>query len=158
MTTTRTTQTRTARPTVGSEPAPSWLSLLATSSLGLARAETLVAQVVAPGLRQSRGPLRLVVQTFDGDRRGRPLTSVQRSVTASELRHGVRVDVVDLSAKQNSARPVQVMAWVEQGEATLPFDGRRSEPGRGSLVGYGRSTGGSVSLELTAATMALAAE
>jgi hypothetical protein len=157
MTMTRPNQPRTARPILGHEPAPSWLSLLATSSLGLARAETLVAEISAPGLRQTRGPLRLVVQTFDGDRRGRPLTSIQRSVTAAELRRGVRLDLVDLSTRQPSSRPVQVLAWVEPGEANLPFDARRSEPGPGSLAGHARASGGVASIELNAA-LALAAE
>jgi len=72
--------------------------------------------------------------------------SVQRSVTADELRRGVRVDLVDLSG---NTRDERVIAWVEPGDANLEYDGRVARPGRGSLVGTAPSAkGGPVSIRL----------
>src|SRR5271165_124292 len=78
----------------------SWLALLAATTLGDA-AGTLRAEVRAQGLSRS-APYRLVVQSYDASdgpvpgRDARPIGSVQRAVTADELRQGVRVDLLEL--------------------------------------------------------------
>jgi len=81
----------------------------------------------------------LVVQSFDatgGD--ARPVGSMQRSVTADELRDGVHVNLLELrqlpasSAEQQSP---MVVAWVEAGEPDLEFDARNARPSPGSVYG-----------------------
>lgn len=127
--------------------APSWLALVASAALGVA-AVAVTAEVRAEGLR-ARGPLRLVVQAFDeGDRRSKkPVSSVQRAVTAEELARGVTVDVVELATSTKNPR---LVAWVEPGEADLEHDGRVARPGRRSVRGQARSEQGKpVSIVLT---------
>jgi len=120
-----------------SAAAGSWLALLAATTLGDA-ADTLRAEVRADGL-SSGGMYRLVVQSFDatgGD--ARPVGSMQRSVTADELRDGVHVNLLELrqlpasSAEQQSP---MVVAWVEAGEPDLEFDARNARPSPGSVYG-----------------------
>lgn len=111
----------------------SWLSLLVSSALGT-RARTTSTEIRAENARLARGPMRLVVQTFPDDARGpkaRPISSVQRNVTADELRRGVRVNVVDPSGRDST----RVLAWVERGEADLELDGHAAKPSRRSIVG-----------------------
>lgn len=111
----------------------SWLSLLVSSALGT-RARTTSTEIRAENARLARGPMRLVVQTFPDDARGpkaRPISSVQRNVTADELRRGVRVNVFDPSGRDST----RVLAWVERGEADLELDGHAAKPSRRSIVG-----------------------
>ncbi len=119
-----------------SAAAGSWLALLAATTLGDA-ADTLRAEVRADGL-SSGGMYRLVVQSFDatgGD--ARPVGSMQRSVTADELRNGVHVNLLEL--RQPAAHAQQqsplVVAWVEAGQPDLEFDGRNARPSPGSVYG-----------------------
>jgi hypothetical protein len=67
--------------------------------------------------------------------------SVQRAVTADELRAGVQVSVVERRPRADGGPgedPV-VVAWVEAGEPNLEFDGQTARPGPGSiLVGLAR--------------------
>jgi hypothetical protein len=63
---------------------------------------------------------------------------LQRAVTAADLRRGVRVDLVALRDGASSVSQPVVVAWVENGEPDLEFDGRTARPGRGSLVGMAR--------------------
>lgn len=134
---------------MGVGPARSWLSLLASSSLGVHQATTTTTEVRLESPQQLRGPLRLVVQAFDhGPRasRARPVSSLQRNVTLEELRRGVRVSLVDLAPTRSSK--ARVIAWVEPGHADLEFDGRTARPGQRSLVGTADSEGGSASIVL----------
>jgi hypothetical protein len=124
--------------------AGSWLALLAATTLGDA-ADTLRAEVKADGL--SAGAVyRLVVQSYDGAHRlvpasdARPVGSLQRAVTADELRNGVHVNLVQLRHSASGAQgqsPV-VVAWIEAGEPDLEFDGRTARPRPGSVFGVVR--------------------
>jgi hypothetical protein len=114
--------------------------LLATTTLGDA-AGALHAEIRADHLAE--GEYRLVVQSYDTTdgglpgRGARPVGSVQRAVTADELRTGVRIDLLELrerTAEPAVERPV-VVAWVEAGDADLEFDARAARPGPGSLYG-----------------------
>lgn len=118
---------------------PSWLALVASAALGVA-AFAVTAEVRAEGLR-ARGPLRLVVQAFDGgdSRSAHPVSSLQRAVTAEELERGVTVDVLELTT---SAQNPRFVAWVEPGEADLEHGGRVAKPGRRSVRGHARGERG----------------
>jgi hypothetical protein len=118
--------------------AGSWLALLAATTLGDA-ADTLRAEVRAAGLAGG-GVYRLVVQSFDATGRdARPVGSVQRSVSADELRHGLHVNLLELRKQAAVPNPeVQspmVVAWIEAGEPDLEFDGRTARPSPGSVYG-----------------------
>jgi hypothetical protein len=116
--------------------AGSWLALLAATTLGDA-ADTLRAEVRAAGLAGT-GNYRLVVQSYDAPGRdARPVGSIQRSVSADELRHGINVNLLEL---RHASPPAQVqsplvVAWIEAGEPDLEFDGRNARPTPGSVYG-----------------------
>jgi hypothetical protein len=130
MATRRTPHSRTAA-------AGSWLALLAMTTLGDA-AGTLRAEVRASGL-SGGGVYRLVVQSYDATGRdARPVGSVQRSVSADELRHGVNVNLLELREATATGTEIQsplVVAWIEAGEPDLEFDGRNARPSPGSVYG-----------------------
>jgi hypothetical protein len=132
--------------TTRSAAAGSWIALLAATTLGSAAA-TLHAEVRAPGLADEV-TYRLVVQSYDASDGpvpgpdARPVGSVQRAVTADELREGVHVDLLELREGATAslmARPV-VVAWIEAGEPNLEFDGRMARPAPGSVYGVVRRT------------------
>ncbi|MCS6899038.1 MAG: hypothetical protein RMJ98_05685 [Myxococcales bacterium] len=127
---------------LGVEPGRSWLSLLASSTLGVEQVDTLEVEVVAHQLPRGKSPFRLVIQTFDGQRvhKSRPLGSVQRIVTAAELRRGIRLSLVELGGT-SMAEPY-VVAWLEASDRLLEMDGRRAQPSQGSLIAMGRATRG----------------
>jgi hypothetical protein len=131
----------------------SWTSLLAATTLGVAGASTVHAEVRSADtdLSEER-PYRLVVQSYDGSAdairlssRARPIASMQRAVTPDELRRGVKVDLLELrqvaaSASEADAAggalaPALVLAWVEEGKPDLEYDARRARPLPGSFVG-----------------------
>jgi hypothetical protein len=127
--------------TARSAAAGSWLALLAATTVGDAVA-TLRAEVRAEGL-SGDAAYRLVVQSYDvsdGVLPGhdvRPVGSVQRAVTAGELRQGVSVDLLELRADAttpHTGAPV-VVAWIEAGQPNLEFDGRMARPAPGSVYG-----------------------
>jgi hypothetical protein len=129
-----------------SATAGSWLAIVAATTLGDA-AGTLHAEVRADGI-SDRGAFRLVVQSYDASdgtvpgRHARPVGSVQRAVTADELREGVHVDLLELresATAAHTARPV-VVAWIEAGEPNLEFDGRTARPAPGSVYGVVKRT------------------
>ena len=126
----------------------SWMGLLAALTLG-GGAGAVRAEVRADDVPSS-DQLRLVVQSYEAPagsrsvpRNAQPLGSLQRAVTAEELRRGVVLDVPCVGPAKEA--PL-VVAWVEHGQPDLAFDGRKARPGRGSLVGYAR--GGEVSIQL----------
>jgi hypothetical protein len=130
----------------------SWMGLLAALTLG-SGAGVVRAEVRADGVPSS-DPLRLVVQSYEAPagarsvpRKARPLGSLQRAVTAEELRRGVVLDVPCVGAAGES--PL-VVAWVERGSPDLAFDGRQARPRRGSVVGYARGEAVSIELAFTA--------
>ncbi len=114
--------------------AGSWLALLAAATLGDG-ASTVHAEVRADSVRD--GAYRLVVQSYDRAGAARPIGSLQRAVTADELRHGVHVNLVELRGAQataSAAKPV-IVAWIEAGEPDLEFDGLTARPQPGSSYG-----------------------
>jgi hypothetical protein len=140
-----------------SAAAGSWLALLAATTLGDG-ADTVRAEVRADGLAAD-GVYRLVVQSYDTshgtvpDRSSRPVGSVQRAVTADELRHGVQVQLLEFTrpagAVAGAEKPV-VVAWIEAGAPNLEFDGRTARPGPGSVFGSAkRQAGRDVQISLT---------
>jgi len=126
--------------------AATWLGLVAMTTLGNA-ANTLRAEVSVRDI--SEGRYRLVVQSYDGHPDGvpgrgtRPVGSVQRGVTAEELRSGISVNLLELrsaEASKAATRPV-VVAWIESGSADLEFDGRTARPGAGCVYGVATRDG-----------------
>jgi hypothetical protein len=126
---------------VRSAAAGSWIALLAATTLGDA-ADTLHAEVRADGLSKD-GAYRLVVQSYDATdaavpgRYARPVGSMQRAVTADELREGVHVDLIELrqDASARQSRAPLVVAWIEAGEPNLEYDGRTARPAPGNVYG-----------------------
>jgi len=144
MTMTETLQPKSKRrPGAGSV---SWLALVAATSLGIAHAETVRAEVKFTGdALEGGGRYRLIVQSYDKlDRASfipssvRPRASAQRSVTADDLARGIRIDLIELGEAEGDHEGV-VVAWVEPGEANLEFDARRARPTPGSLYGVAES-------------------
>jgi hypothetical protein len=129
------------------------MDLVAATTPGVGRPKTVRAQVKASGaLPKSRtGRYRLVVQTFDDDGDRRPVASIQRPVTAEELREGVEVSLLELRAGEvpspRESEPV-VVAWIEDGHANLDLDARGAKPRRGSLVGLSPRGEGHVRISL----------
>jgi hypothetical protein len=120
----------------------SWTALVAATTLGLAGASLVEAQVQSDARLDDRRSYRLIVQSYeDGDLTGvdpqeRPVASVQRAITGEELRHGVRVGLLDFrhTRRNSDGKPV-VLAWVEEGQPDLELDGLRARPQPGSLLG-----------------------
>ena len=136
------TQLPSSKPSLGVEPGGSWLSLLARTSLGVERVAAVMVAVSLGKVKLGSGPFRLVVQSYRSkDTRGAsPLGSVQRVVTAAELKRGVRLSLVELGAASTSEP--YLVAWLEQGDSALELDGRRARPGRGAVVAMGRAVRG----------------
>jgi hypothetical protein len=88
-----------------------------------------------------RDLLRLVVQSYrERDvvagrptPYARPLASAQRGVTSDELTHGVSLDLVHFELEDESDSVV-VIAWAEEGEPDLDFDGLEARPPRGGRL------------------------
>jgi hypothetical protein len=135
-------------PRRGSASAGSWAALVAATTLGLGATAPLRAQVRA-GATLGEGPFRLVVQTYGAESlRGgaipavdaRPLGSMQREVTAEELRRGVPVTVLELerAAKGQSV----IVAWAERGCLDGEVGVLGARPGRDARWGGGQAAGG----------------
>ncbi len=137
--------------------------MLAASTLGLAGASMLHADVQSDAGLPAGRSYRLVVQTYDSSAaseigpQARPLASAQRSVTAAELREGVRVGLLELrqgrsdsdKAGRVALRSPVVVAWVEEGRADLEFDGLRARPQPGSLRGEASRMGSADSVQIS---------
>ncbi|RYE91593.1 MAG: hypothetical protein EOO75_08540 [Myxococcales bacterium] len=132
----------TASRTIGLEPGVSWLSLLARTTLGVERVATVMVEVSLGKTRLGAGSYRLVVQSYRSQnvRGARPLGSVQRVVTAAEIKRGVRLSMVELGA--TSTDEPYLVAWLEAGDSALEFDARRARPARGALVAMARAVRG----------------
>lgn len=126
------------------------MALLAATTLGVEGADTVRAEVIAAegDLAESR-EYRLVVQSYDDQTgeipgfRARPVASYQRSVTAAELREGVRVSLVELrqgagmGSLARATEPV-IVAWVEDGKPDLEYDARNARPRPGGMLGVAK--------------------
>jgi hypothetical protein len=99
---------------------------------GLGRRRVRVRQ---RNLGAPRDELRLVVQSYREcdvvagrpTPYARPLSSAQRGVTSDELKSGVLLDLVHFEAEDDH---VVVIAWAEEGEPDLDFDGLEARPPR----------------------------
>ncbi|MDF3071971.1 MAG: hypothetical protein K0R38_7572 [Polyangiaceae bacterium] len=122
----------------------SWMALVAATTMGLGHLDRVRAQVSADtgALGTTGGRYRLVVQSYERDSvpsgnvpnaRQKPLASAQRSVTAEELSRGVAVDVLHVGESLTSSQVI--VAWIEQGEADLEFDGAEARPSATALYG-----------------------
>jgi len=145
-----------------SAAAGSWIALVAATMLGDA-ADALRAEVRADDLTGA-GLYRLVVQSYDAHRGhvpgrdSRPVGSVQRAVTAEELRNGVHVSLLEMrdgAGSGSSSDPV-VLAWIEAGGPDLEFDGRVARPPPGSVYGMAkrRPAGGVFQISLNRTLLA----
>ena len=56
----------------------------------------------------------------------RPLSSAQRAVSPDQLRYGIQLDLVHFEEHDD----VVVIAWAEEGEPDLDFDGLEARPPR----------------------------
>jgi hypothetical protein len=129
---------------VRSVTAGSWIALVAATMLGDA-ADALRAEVRADDFTGA-GRYRLVVQSYDSHdghvpgRNARPVGSVQRAVTADELRNGVHVSLLEMREAADSGQlsAPMVLAWIEVGGPDLEFDGRVARPGPGSVYGMAK--------------------
>ena len=140
----------------------SWMALLAATTLGVGyfdRVRARVSSDVELAFEDSGEGYRLIVQSYDAsaltdgalpDSRVRPLGSVQRAITAEELKNGVAVDVVQLAeqAPIDHQAPV-VVAWIERGEPDLEFDAMRARPAPGAHYGSVRTSSAQARLVLT---------
>lgn len=117
----------------------SWTALLADTSWGLSglgRRRVRVRQRV----RSTSGEgLRLVVQSYrERDviagrpaPYARPLASAQRAVSIDQLTRGVQLDLVQFDAHDDD---VVVIAWTEEGEPDLDYDGLEARPPRAAQL------------------------
>lgn len=111
--------------------------------MGLGQVDRVRAQVSADTASLgTSGRYRLVVQSYERDSvpsgnmpnaRQKPLASAQRSVTAEELSRGVAVDVLRVGESLGDSQVI--VAWIEQGEANLEFDGAEARPSAAALYG-----------------------
>jgi hypothetical protein len=129
---------------IPSEPS-SWMDLLAATMLDDTSAETIEAEVRA-NVPDARG-LRLIVQSFE-EGNARPVGSVQRAVTARELRSGVHVHLVELRERSSERGKQRVVAWVETSDLD-EYDGLGAKPTRGSPYGEARRNARGVRIVLS---------
>jgi hypothetical protein len=133
------------------------MALLAATTLGLEGANTVRAEVRADEDLADSREYRLVVQSYDADGgkvpgfRARPVGSLQRAVTAAELRMGVQVNLLELRQDGGEQGGGAVVAWIEAGKPDLEFDGRTARPLPGSIYGLARrgADGSNVQIRLT---------
>jgi hypothetical protein len=121
------------------------MAILAATTLGVeTAAATVHAEVRAEaGLRglRSDAEYRLIVQTYDRDPSipgAKPVGSIQRAVTAAEVRAGVRIDLVELrstEASDDTSSRRTLVAWLEPGRPDLEFDARMARPPVEGLLG-----------------------
>jgi hypothetical protein len=115
--------------------ATSWTALLADTSWGMSGLGRRRVRVKQRSLGAPREGLRLVVQSYrEGDvvagrptPYARPLASAQRGVSSEDLRGGVLLDLVHFELEVDD---VVVIAWAEEGEPDLDFDGLEARPPR----------------------------
>jgi hypothetical protein len=118
----------------------SWTSLLADTSSGLTGLDRRRVRVHQRGAHTSHESLRhegirLVVQSYRerdviaGRPRpyARPLASAQRAVSPDQLHYGVQLDLVQFEGDDED---VVVIAWMEEGDTDLDFDGLEARPPR----------------------------
>jgi len=114
----------------------SWTALLADTSSGLRGLERRRVRVRQPLSTNAPEGFRLVVQSYR-EREviagrpasyARPLASAQRAVSADQLRYGVQLDLMHFEGDEDE--DVVVIAWAEEGEPDLDYDGLEARPPR----------------------------
>ena len=131
--------------------AASWLALVAATSLGIAHAETVRAEIRLPRQAlQHRRRYRLIVQSYDSLRatqrhsRLGPTPGLCAAVGHARRSRRWGSHRPHLARREEQpAEPEQgvVVAWVEPGEANLEFDARRARPTADSFYGVASSNG-----------------
>ena len=118
------------------------MSLLAAATLGVSGVDHLRARISA-GDHVGDGDLRLIVQAYSRDqvasgalpeRDVQPLASLQRSITAEELREGINVSFLQFPTEDARGESV-VVAWVERGAPDLDLDALEARPEKGAYYG-----------------------
>lgn len=146
--------------------AGSWMALLAATTLGSEVAAESVRAEVRADASLPGDTYRLIVQSYDAttaalrDGRAKPVGSMQRFVSAEELRAGIRVDFVELrdahvtsgegsGARGDEARPL-VVAWLEGSDAAGDYDvdARDARPAKESVFGSAHRSSGDVKIRL----------
>jgi hypothetical protein len=131
----------------------SWMSLLAAATLGVSGVDHLRARI-SSGDHVGEGDLRLIVQSYsranlDGrdlpQQHAQPLASIQRSITAEELREGIDVSFLQLPTEGERGESVLV-AWVERGVANLDMDALEARPDQGAYYGTALEHDGNIVL------------
>jgi len=142
------------------QAACSWTALLAATTLGVAGASLIHANVRTDAQLDERLRYRLVVQSHNrgtgntARNQDRPIASIQLEVTPAQLRDGVRVGLVELqpTGEPRDVRPTTLLAWVEEGRADLEFDGLRARPQPGSMTGTAPSGGSKTAIQILVAS------
>jgi hypothetical protein len=147
------------KPSTRRQTGCSWTALLAATTLGVAGASMIHADVRSHARLEEGRRYRLVVQSYDRGRgdaarnHDRPIASTQLAVTPAELRDGVRVGLVELqpAGERRDDRPMTLLAWVEEGKADLEFDGLRARPRPGSMTGTAPRGGSETAIQILVA-------
>ncbi len=124
----------------------SWMALVAATTFGAGEFDFVRAEISGDDPVGDDGtPLRLIVQAYDSGAVGdgnvpspdaRPHASLQRAITAEELKKGVSVELVNVRGGAAKSDAV-VVAWIERGLPDLEFDALRARPMPGAFVGTG---------------------
>jgi len=117
--------------------ATSWTSLLADTAWGMSGLGRRRVRVRQRSVGAPREGLRLVVQSYREEdvvagrptAYARPLASAQRGVSSEELEGGLMLDLVHFGFEA-AEDEVVVIAWAEEGEPDLDFDGLEARPPR----------------------------
>jgi hypothetical protein len=117
----------------------SWTALLADTSWGLSGLGRRRVRVRQRNQGHAREGLRLVVQSYrERDvvagrptPYARPLASAQRGVSSDQLTGGVQLDLVQFESDDDD---VVVIAWAEEGEPDLDYDGLEARPPRAARL------------------------
>ena len=117
----------------------SWTALLADTSSGLSGLGRRRVRVRQRNQGGARDGLRLVVQSYrECDvvagrpaPYARPLASAQRGVSSEQLTGGVQLDLVHF---EDEDEDVVVIAWAEEGEPDLDYDGLEARPPRAARL------------------------
>jgi hypothetical protein len=136
------------------------MALLAATTLGGdVMAESVHAEVRAAGALKGTA-FRLIVQSYDAaasdlrSGRAKPVGSIQRVVSADELKNGIRVDLVELrdgDCGNGDARRPLVVAWLEGVEGSVSdydLDAREARPRPGSVCGFAHRDANDVTIYL----------
>ncbi len=132
----------------------SWMALVAATTLGLGpvgrvRAEISSDNGAVADDTDNVDAMRLIVQSYAAESVGadhlpgefaRPLGSIQRAITADELRRGIAVDILQVGEEAKlSPDGAVVVAWIEPGHPDLEYDALQARPGANAFYGMAPS-------------------